>query len=58
MELLQNVNAKVNSIVWGPYMLLFLLGTGIFYTVKLRGFQLFGIKTWWKISEKPANLTR
>ncbi len=47
MELLQNVNAKVNSIVWGPYMLLFLLGTGIFYTVKLRGFQLFGIKTWW-----------
>lgn len=48
MEWLQNVNSKVNGIIWGPYMLLLLLGTGIFFTVKLRGFQLFGIKTWWK----------
>ena len=48
MEVLREVNSWVNSLVWGPYMLLFLVGTGIFYTVKLRGFQLFGIRVWWR----------
>ena len=47
MELLQEINERINSLVWGPYMLLILMGTGVFYTVKLRGFQLFGIKIWW-----------
>ena len=28
-------------------MLLLLLGTGVFYTVKLRGFQLFRLREWW-----------
>ena len=47
MELLETVNESINSLVWGPYMLLLLMGTGIFYTVKLRGFQLLGIRVWW-----------
>ena len=48
MELLQAVNEKINSVVWGPYMLILLMATGIFYTIKLRSFQLLGIKVWWK----------
>ena len=48
METIEAVNSKINSLVWGPYMLLLLLGTGVFFTVKLRGFQLFGFRIWWK----------
>ena len=47
MELLRNINAQVNTIVWGPYMLLLMLGVGVFYTVKLKGFQVFRFRTWW-----------
>lgn len=47
METLRFVNEKINGIVWGPYMLLLLIGVGIFYTVKLKGFQLFGFRVWW-----------
>lgn len=48
MEQLQAVNAKVNAIIWGPYMLLLLIGVGVFYTIKLRGFQLLRFGTWWR----------
>jgi len=48
METIKNINACINNIVWGPFMLLFLVGTGIFFSVKLRFFQLTGFKTWWK----------
>ena len=48
METIENINACINNIVWGPFMLLFLVGTGIFFSVKLRFFQLTGFKTWWK----------
>ena len=47
MEVIGNINSAVNRLVWGPCMLLLLLGTGVFYTVKLRGFQLFRVREWW-----------
>ena len=50
MELLRNINAQVNTIVWGPYMLLLMLGVGVFYTVKLKGFQVFRFRTWWNVT--------
>ncbi len=34
--------------VWGPYMLLLLLGVGIFFTVKLHFFPVVHFGTWWK----------
>jgi Na+/alanine symporter len=34
--------SSVNSFVWGPWMLVFLVGTGIFLTVRL-GFWQFQI---------------
>lgn len=47
-DLIQNINAALNAIIWGPYMLLLLLGVGVFYTVKLKCFQFVYFKMWWK----------
>ena len=35
MELLLKYNKILNSFVWGPYMLVFLVGTGVYYTCLL-----------------------
>ncbi|MDR2443577.1 MAG: sodium:alanine symporter family protein [Deltaproteobacteria bacterium] len=40
MEILSSVVAKVNSFVWGPWMLFFLVGTGVFLSIRL-GFIQF-----------------
>ncbi len=48
METIEKMNAAVNNIVWGPYMLCLLLGVGIFFTIKLRFFQALHFKLWWK----------
>lgn len=34
--------------VWGPVLLTLLLAVGIIYTFRSWGFQVFGIKVWWK----------
>lgn len=39
MEWLSSVNAKLNGFVWGPYMLILLVGTGVYLTVRSGGFQ-------------------
>ena len=36
METLNNIVSAVDSFVWGPVMIVLLIGTGIFLTVKLR----------------------
>ncbi len=48
MEYLYKLNNTINGIVWGPFMLTVLLCTGVYYTVKLRFFQIKGFRTWWK----------
>ena len=35
----------VNAFIWGNLLLSLLLGTGLYYTVRMRGFQLRGIVT-------------
>ena len=32
----------IGTIVWGPHMLIFLLGIGIYFTIRLRFIQIFG----------------
>lgn len=39
MELLNDILAQLGDIVWGPPMLVFLVGTGIYLTFKIRGLQ-------------------
>ncbi len=36
---LANIMSAVNSFVWGPYMLTFLVGTGAYLTFRLKGIQ-------------------
>jgi AGCS family alanine or glycine:cation symporter len=36
---LLEILGKANSIIWGPPMLILLVGTGVFYTILLRGLQ-------------------
>ena len=37
---INNIVSAVNSFVWGPYMLVFLVGTGVYLTVRLLGLQI------------------
>lgn len=40
MEVFYSVNDTINSLVWGPYMIALLVGTGIFLTIRLRFVQV------------------
>ena len=44
----ETINGKVNGWVWGPVMLVFLVGTGIFLTCGLKFFQVGKIGLWMK----------
>lgn len=45
---IEQFNSKVNSWVWGPVMLVFLVGTGIFLTFGLKFLQIGKIGLWMK----------
>lgn len=47
MELIRQINSLVNSFVWGPVMLLLIVGTGIYFTVRLGFFQVGKLGLWW-----------
>ena len=47
MEIAGELLERVHRLVWGPGLLILMLGTGILYTGKSRGFQIFGWKVWW-----------
>lgn len=49
LQNLTTIVAKVNSFVWGPYCLIPLLcGTGLFFTLRLKGVQVAKFGTGWK----------
>ena len=48
LEMVEKINGSVNSWVWGPVMLIFLVGTGIFLTCGLKFFQVGKIGLWMK----------
>ena len=39
MEFLESIVATLSAIVWGPPMLILLVGTGIYLTILFRGMQ-------------------
>ncbi|MDR2952125.1 MAG: sodium:alanine symporter family protein [Treponema sp.] len=47
-DVVVSVNDKLNGIVWGPPMLILIVGTGIFLTIMVKFMQVSRIKTWWK----------
>ncbi len=38
----------LHELVWGPWTLILFLGTGIWFTVRCRFFQIIGIRRWWQ----------
>lgn len=44
VNILYQVNDKVNSLVWGVPMIILILSTGIYFSVKTKFFQIFHIK--------------
>ena len=43
MEFLEKIVANLSSIVWGPPMLVLLVGTGIYLTILLKGMQFWSL---------------
>ncbi len=39
---------QIHQVVWGPWLLVLFLGTGLYLTVRSRGFQVRGIALWMK----------
>ncbi len=48
MEIVSKVNAIINSFVWGPIIILFVIGTGIFISIRTGFFQVTKIPLWVK----------
>ena len=44
---IHKVNGIIGDFAWGPPMLVLLVGTGIFFTILLKVFQVTKIKLWW-----------
>ncbi|MCL2067232.1 MAG: sodium:alanine symporter family protein [Treponema sp.] len=48
MDAIMAANDWLNGIVWGPPMLILIVGTGVFVTLLTGVFQVTKIKVWWK----------
>ncbi len=58
MEAFSNAVSVVNSFVWGPWLLVFLVGTGIFLTIRLGFLQFFQLPYALKLAFSPAQQDR
>lgn len=48
LKMIESINSSVNGWVWGPVMLFFLVGTGVFLTFGLKFFQVGKVGFWMK----------
>ena len=48
LQAVENVNGKINGVVWGVFGLLLLVGTGILVTALTRFFQVSHLGMWFK----------
>ena len=48
LKTIESVNGEINSVIWGAFGLLLLVGTGIIVTVLTKFFQVTNIKLWFK----------
>ncbi len=42
-----NTAELLHRLVWGPWTPVLFLGVGLWFTFRLRGFQIFGARRWW-----------
>lgn len=65
MEKISAINNIINGFVWGPYMLVFLIGTGVYMSLRTYLFQIKNFNIWAKLTygsmfdkhEKGHNIT-
>lgn len=65
IEKISTINNVINGFVWGPYMLAFLIGTGVYMSVRTYFFQMKNFNIWAKLTygsmfnkhEKGHNIT-
>lgn len=50
MEILENINNTINGFIWGPIMLVLLIGTGIYLSAITGFLQITKIKMWTKLT--------
>ncbi len=48
LQAIENVNGEINSVVWGAFGLILLIGTGILITILTKAFQVSHIGLWFK----------
>lgn len=48
LQIVEQINGAINNFIWGPVMLVLLVGTGIFLTIRTNFFQVSHIKLWMK----------
>lgn len=48
MEQFMKINTAVNGFVWGPVMLVLLVGTGVYLSIAVGFIQFTKIGYWWK----------
>jgi AGCS family alanine or glycine:cation symporter len=54
VEVFTKIIGEINGFVWGPWMLTFLVGTGIFLTIRLGFLQFFNLPYALKLAFSPA----
>lgn len=54
MEVISEIVGKINGFVWGPWMLTFLVGTGVFLTLRLGFLQFSNLPYALKLAFSPA----
>lgn len=45
-----SIAKQLHELVWGPWLLILFLGSGLFYTIKLKGFQILRLPDWWRLT--------
>jgi amino acid carrier protein len=46
METVTNINTLIGDFVWGPVMLIFIVGVGVYFTVRTKWYQIGHFKEW------------
>ena len=52
LSVVEKTNERLNTVLWGPFGLALIMGTGALFTVLLRGFQIRDFKLWFLGSVK------
>ena len=62
LTVIEDINGAVNDFAWGPVMLVLLVGTGVWFTVRTKGFQFKYFGHMWrntigKVFKKSEGIT-